>query len=135
MRAARISSGLQAISRSDNQAANLPKVPGGWPERSLTKSNILRANLSVVSLDKEMMTFDYGLPAELFMAKRKGRARSRLISRRFATAAEAIRFAVEDFPAIRSLGAWIQVGNERFDGEDIHRLYESRLFPLRRRMG
>ena len=44
------------------------------------------------------MTFDYGLPAELFMAKRKGGARSRPISRRFATAAEAIRFAVEDFP-------------------------------------
>ena len=89
----------------------------------------------MVSLDKEMMTFDYRLPAELFMAKRKGGTRSRLISRRFVTAAEAIRFAVEDFPAIRSLGAWMQVGNERFDGEDIHRLYESRLFPLRRRMG
>lgn len=43
------------------------------------------------------MTFDYGLPAELFMAKRKGGARSRHISRRFATAAEAIRFAVEEF--------------------------------------
>jgi hypothetical protein len=51
------------------------------------------------------MTFDYGLPAELFMAKRKRAARSRVISRRFATAAEAIRFAVEDFPAIRALGA------------------------------
>jgi hypothetical protein len=71
------------------------------------------------------MTFDYGLPAELFMAKRKRAARSRVISRRFATAAEAIRFAVEDFPAIRALGAWLQVGNGRFDGEDIHRLYES----------
>ena len=53
------------------------------------------------------------------MAKRKGGARSRLISRRFATAAEAIRFAVEDFPTIRALGAWMQVGNERFNGEDI----------------
>ena len=62
------------------------------------------------------MTFDYGLPAEIFMAKRKGGARSRPISRRFATAAEAIRFAVEDFPAIRALGAWMQVGNERFWG-------------------
>jgi hypothetical protein len=79
-----------------------------------------------------MMTFDYGLPAELFMAKRKGGARSRLISRRFATAAEAIRFAVEDFPTIRALGAWMQVGDERFNGEDIHRLYQSRDFPLRR---
>jgi hypothetical protein len=80
-----------------------------------------------------IMAFDYGLPAELFMAKHKGGVRSRLITRRFATAAEAIRFAVEDFPAIRALGAWMQVGNERFDGEDIHRLYESNHFPLRRR--
>jgi hypothetical protein len=135
MKAARISSGLQVISQSDSHAANLPKVPGGRSEQRLTKATSSEQNLSVVSLDKEMMTFDYGLPAELFMAKRKGGARSRLISRRFAMAAEAIRFAVEDFPAIRSLGAWMQVGNERFDGEDIHRLYESRLFPLRRRMG
>jgi len=79
------------------------------------------------------MTFDYGQPAELFMAKRKGGARSRLIRRHFATAAEAIRFAVEDFPPIRALGAWMQVGNKRFDGEHIHRLYESSHFPLRRR--
>jgi hypothetical protein len=42
--------------------------------------------------------FDYQAPAELFMAKRKGSARQqRLGYRRFATAAEAIRFAVEDF--------------------------------------
>lgn len=81
------------------------------------------------------MTFDYGLPAELFVAKHKIGPRSRFISRRFATAAEAIRFAVEEFPAIRAFGAWMQVGNERFDGEDIHRLYKSHQFPLRRRMG
>jgi hypothetical protein len=80
------------------------------------------------------MAFDYGLPAELFIAKRKGGVRSRLIGRRFATAAEAIRFAVEDFPAIRAIGAWMKVGNERFDGEHIHRLYESPNFPLRRRI-
>ena len=80
------------------------------------------------------MAFDYGLPAELFMAKRKRGARSRLISRHFATAAEAIRFAVEDFPAIRALGAWMEVGSERFGGEDIRRLYDSHHFPLRRRI-
>jgi hypothetical protein len=49
-----------------------------------------------------------------------------------AKSAEAIRFAVEDFPAIRTLGAWMQVGDERFDGEDIHRLYQRHDFPLRR---
>ena len=55
------------------------------------------------------MKFDYEAPAELFMAKRKGSTRQqRLGYRRFATAAEAIRFAVEDFPAMRTLGAWLQ---------------------------
>jgi hypothetical protein len=113
---------------------NPPKSRADDPNDDQQKQHI-KQKLSVLSPDKAIMTFDYGLPAELFMAKRKGGARSRLISRRFATAAEAIRFAVEDFPAIRSLGAWMQVGNERFDGEGIYRLYESRLFPLPRRMG
>jgi hypothetical protein len=83
----------------------------------------------------EIMMFDYCSPAELFIAKRKGSPRERLGHRRFATAAEAIRFAVEDFPAIRTLGAWMQVGDERFDSEEIHRLYESDDYPLRRRTG
>jgi hypothetical protein len=42
----------------------------------------------------EIMAFDYGSPAELLMAKRKGRPRQRLGYRRFNTAAEPIRFAV-----------------------------------------
>jgi hypothetical protein len=78
------------------------------------------------------MMFDYGTPAELFMAKRRGGVRQRLGYRRFATAAEAIRFAVEDFPAVRTLGAWMQVGDERFDSEEIHRLYQSDDYPLPR---
>ena len=78
--------------------------------------------------------FDYGSPAELFMAKRTG-GRQRLGYRRFATAAEAIRFAVEDIPAIRMMGAWLQVGDERFDSEEIRRLYERDDYPLRRRTG
>jgi hypothetical protein len=80
------------------------------------------------------MSFDYDTPAELFMAKRKGGARQPLGYRRFATAAEAIRFAVEDFPGMRTLGAWMQVGDERFDSDDIHRLYDSGNFPLKRRV-
>ena len=77
--------------------------------------------------------FDYSAPAELFMAKRKGGARPPLGYRRFATAAEAIRFAIEDFPAIRTQGAWMQIGDERFDGDGIQRLYDSGEYPLRRR--
>ena len=80
------------------------------------------------------MAFDYNSPAELFMPKRKGVAggRSPIVYRRFATAAEAIRFAVEEFPAGRTLGAWMQIGEERFDSDEIHQLYESTDFPLRR---
>ena len=55
--------------------------------------------------DRETATFDYRVPAVLFMAKRKAGARQPLSYRRFATAAEAIRFAVEELPAVRALGA------------------------------
>jgi hypothetical protein len=82
-----------------------------------------------------IMMFDYCSPAELFTAKRKGGSRQRLGYRRFATAAEAIRFAVEEFPAMRALGAWMLVGDERFDSEEIHRLYQSDDYPLGRRTG
>ena len=83
--------------------------------------------------DRETVTFDYGIPAELFMGKRQGGARQPLRFRRFATAAEAIRFAIEELPAVRALGAWMQVGDQRFDGDDIQRLYESNDYPLQRR--
>src|SRR6266511_4117112 len=84
--------------------------------------------------DRETATFNYGVPAELFIAKRKGGARQPLRYRRFATAAEAIRFAIEELPAVRALGAWMQVGDKRFDVDDIQRLYQSDDFPLQRRL-
>lgn len=80
-----------------------------------------------------MTTFDYGSPAELFVGKRRGGLRQRLGYRRFATAPEAIRFAIEDFPGVRTLGAWMQIGDERYNSDDIHRLYENDDYPLRRR--
>jgi hypothetical protein len=91
--------------------------------------------LRLTDREGEIMTFDYCSPAELFTAKRKGGSRQRLGYRRFATAAEAIRFAVEEFPAMRALGAWMLVGDERYDSEEIHRLYESDDYPLGRRTG
>ena len=78
------------------------------------------------------MTFDYTASAELFMPKRKGGTRPTLCYRRFGTAAEAIRFAVEEFPSIHRLGAWMKVGEARFNGDDIRRLYESTGYPRRR---
>jgi hypothetical protein len=80
------------------------------------------------------MKFDYNAPAELFMPKRKGGSRPPISYRRFATATEAIRFAIEEFPAIRMLGAWMQVGEDRFGSDEIQRLYESSDYPRRRRI-
>ena len=78
------------------------------------------------------MAFNYAASAELFMPKRKRGSRQPLSYRRFATAAEAIRFAVEELPAVRTLGPWMQVGDERFNSDDILRLYESTGYPRRR---
>jgi hypothetical protein len=49
------------------------------------------------------VTFNYAAPAELFIPKLKRGRRQPLSYRRFNTAAEAIRFAIEHFPALRTL--------------------------------
>jgi len=77
-----------------------------------------------------MSSFDYNALAELFPAKvRTGR---RLHYRRFDTAAEAIRFAIEELPAPLLAGAYLQVEDERFGSEGIRELYESAAYPLER---
>ena len=76
------------------------------------------------------MAFDYDAPAELFLAKRTKRRREKY--RRFATAAEAIRYAVEDLRTPRAFGAWLEVGDERFNSVEIQRLYEADDYPLRK---
>ena len=76
------------------------------------------------------MSFDYSAPAELFLAKPPKGSRTKY--RRLATAAEAIRFAVEDLRTPRAFGAWLQVGDERFNSNDIQRLYEASDYPLRK---
>ncbi len=78
------------------------------------------------------MDFDYTAAAELFIAKRSGGPRGPLGYRRFASAAEAIRFAVEELPGARMLGAFMQVGDQRFDAEGIRSLYHHHDYPLQR---
>ena len=77
-----------------------------------------------------MPNFDYNAPAELFLAKpAKG---SRTKYRRFETAAEALRYAVEDLRTPKAFGAWLEVGDERFNSGEIQRLYEAADYPLRK---
>jgi hypothetical protein len=52
--------------------------------------------------------------------------------RRFAHAADAIRFAIEELPAQALVGAWLEVSEERHDAAGIRRLYEHADYPLDR---
>ena len=76
-----------------------------------------------------MSNFDYNAPAELFPTKVRGR---RVHYRRFDTAAEAIRFAIEELPEPLLAGAYLQVEDDRFASEEIRELYESVAYPLDR---
>jgi hypothetical protein len=76
--------------------------------------------------------FDYGAPAELFPS-RGWKKRNPVAYKRFDTAAEAIRFAVEEMPPPALLGACIEVSEARFGLREIHDLYESAAYPLKRR--
>lgn len=76
------------------------------------------------------MSFDYDAPAELFLSKRVGFTRSKY--RRFASAAEAIRYAVEELRTPKAFGAHLEIGDQRLNSSDILRLYEAEDYPLRK---
>jgi hypothetical protein len=76
-----------------------------------------------------MARFDYDSPAELFPSRRNLRT-TRVTYRRFATAAEAIRYAVEVLPAAAFLGTYLEVNEQRFDSGEIRRLYDAPEYPF-----
>jgi hypothetical protein len=80
-----------------------------------------------------MAVFDYNAAAELFaMRKRMPRLQS-FDYKRFAQAASAIKFAMEDLAPASLVGAFLEVDEQRYGSDDIRRLYESTDYPLTRR--
>lgn len=78
-----------------------------------------------------MTGFDYAAPAELYPGRNPSRSRS-LRYRRFETAAEALRFLVEEMPPEFRRGAVLEVDEERFEGAHIGALYDAAAYPLAR---
>jgi len=77
--------------------------------------------------------FDYEAVAELFPARNRKFNRQFAAYRRFDSAAEALRFAIEELPPKSLLGACLEVEERRFDSNAMRRLYDSAEFPLARR--
>src|SRR5436190_8223335 len=80
---------------------------------------------------RDLNGFDYGAPAELYPSRIK-KGRGRVTYKRFDTAAEALRFAIEEIPAAVLLGAYLEVDEARFGVAEMRQLYDSVGYPLKR---
>lgn len=72
-----------------------------------------------------MVTEDYALPAELFVSRTKSSNRGRIGYHRFATATEAIEFAVERFSSLRPDDLVMTVDDKRFNLGVIRTLHKN----------
>jgi hypothetical protein len=88
-----------------------------------------------------MTILDYSTAAELSPTAsevelapiRRRKTRQPIGYGRFARAADAIRFAIEELPPELLPAAQLKVADEKFNGDAIRRLYESVEYPLARR--
>lgn len=80
------------------------------------------------------MTFDYTALAELYPVRSYRRRAVSVTYKRFEVAAEAVRFAMEELSSEFLLGTYLEVDEERFNGQQIRLLYESEDYPLPRKL-
>jgi len=83
-------------------------------------------------LEGGVYRFDYNAPAELYPGRNRKSAK-KVSYRRFETAADAIRFAIEELPELLLLGACIEINDQRLNYRDIQALYASDQYPLEKR--
>ena len=79
-----------------------------------------------------MTHLNYQAPAELYLGSDQQTAFAQG-PRSFRTAAQAIRFAIEEAAPVSLRGARLVIGTESFSGDDLLRLHRSPDFPLPRK--
>lgn len=77
--------------------------------------------------------FDFSESAELYGAGSKSGWASSVKYRRFDTAAQAIRYVVEELSGARQRTCILEVNERRFNHIEIRNLYDSSTYPLPRR--
>lgn len=128
-------------------AAGAPSLPenlsgkAGLSHGALQKArNIVLCTLLADAIRTEaphictMHNLDYSAPAEMFACKSRGSSPRPVTYHRFASCAEAIRFAIEELPADVLFGTVLEIDDHRFDAKQIRRLYDSERYPLQRRI-
>jgi hypothetical protein len=68
----------------------------------------------IVRPQAQSAQFDYNAPADVYITYAWGSKKAHVTFRRFASSAEAIRFAVEELPRSTLRGTAIEVGDDRF---------------------
>jgi hypothetical protein len=79
-----------------------------------------------------MNCFNYKASVEFYSRRSSGKKANSLTFQRFNTAAEAIRFAMEDLPSAAFGGCMLEADGERFGAKELKELYASPRYPFPR---
>ncbi|WP_165225865.1 hypothetical protein [Affinirhizobium pseudoryzae] len=80
-----------------------------------------------------MIQIDYSSPAGFFAGRRVGGSISGPRYKRFDNTAEALRFAIEELPCSQLRGAVLEIGDTRFESNEIRSLYDAVDYPFPRK--
>ncbi len=80
-----------------------------------------------------MQNFNFAEPAEIFVGGGRLTSRFPMFYRRFATGAEAIRYAIEIQSADKLVATVVEADDVRFAAAEIRSLYDCEAYPLSRR--